>query len=171
MLQDSLRGVRIVDTLAKSTQTTKMLDERTLEINLPNKMGYERIAMECSSSFAKLVGFPAERIEDLKTAVAEACLNAMEHGNRWRLDARVVVTMNYEKGTFVVSVEDEGEGITQVPEDPDIERKLDHLEPSRGLGIYIIRQLVDQVEFNKPNPQGHVLRMVLRMHDQRPPVA
>lgn len=157
-----------MEAAAKSGEVIKMLDESTLEINLPNKMGYERIAMECSSSFAKLVGFAAERIDDLKTVVAEACLNAMEHGNRWRTDARVVVTMNFENGTFYVSVEDEGQGITDVPEDPNIEKKLEQLEPSRGLGIYIIRQLVDQLEFNKPSVQGHVLRMILRMTAGRP---
>ena len=32
--------------------------------------------------FREILGFFPERIEDLKTAVAEACLNAMEHGNQ-----------------------------------------------------------------------------------------
>jgi serine/threonine-protein kinase RsbW len=140
-----------------------MLDERTLEINLPNKIGYERIAMECSSSFAKLVGFSRDRIDDLKTAVSEACLNAMEHGNRWRSDARVIITMNFENDTFSVSVEDEGEGILDMPDEPDIDRKLDLLQTPRGMGIYIIKQLVDEVELNQRTKQGHVLRMILRM--------
>jgi serine/threonine-protein kinase RsbW len=147
----------------KSSEIMRMLDERTLEINLPNKMGYERIAMECSSSFAKLVGFSRDRIDDLKTAISEACLNAMEHGNRWRSDARVIITMNFENDTFSVSVEDEGEGILDTPEDPDIDRKLDLLQTSRGMGIYIIKQLVDEVELNQPTEQGHALRMILRM--------
>jgi hypothetical protein len=30
----------------------RRLDERTVEISLPNRMGYERIAMDCSASFA-----------------------------------------------------------------------------------------------------------------------
>ena len=46
----------------------RMLDEHTIEVNLPNKLGYERIAMACSASFAKIVGFHPERVEDLKTA-------------------------------------------------------------------------------------------------------
>jgi len=127
--------------VAKPGDIVRMLDDRTLEINLPNKMGCERIAMECSSSFAKLAGFAPEQIDDLKTAVAEVCLNAMEHGNRWRSDARVIITMNFEGGTFNISVEDEGEGFADVPGDPDIERKLKQLEPSRtgtggGMGLF-----------------------------------
>ncbi len=141
----------------------RMLDGSTLEVNLPNKIGYERIAMDCSASYARIVGFLPERIEDLKTAVAEACLNAMEHGNRGRSDARVVVSMNFDGCTFSVSVMDEGEGIVQLPEDPDIEKKIERLEPPRGLGIFLIKRLVDHVEFNRLTKQGHVLRMVIKM--------
>jgi len=144
-------------------QMVRLLDERTLEVNLPNKVGYERVAMECSAAFAKIVGFVRERIDDLKTAVAEACLNAMEHGNKLRPDARVVVTMKFDDGTFTVSVADEGEGLIDLPEDPDIEKKIEQLQTPRGLGIFLIRHLVDQVEFNKMSQQGHVLRMVLKM--------
>ena len=59
-----------------------MINEKAVELSLPNVVGYERIAMGCSETFAKNLGFAPERIEDLKTAVAEACLNAMRiHGN------------------------------------------------------------------------------------------
>ena len=47
----------------------RMLNENTIEVNLPNKLGYERIAMACSASFAKIVGFRPERIEDLNCRV------------------------------------------------------------------------------------------------------
>lgn len=141
----------------------QMLDERTLEVNLPNKMGYERIAMECSASFAKIVGLARDRVDDLKTAVAEACLNAMEHGNKGRTDARVIVTMNFDHCTFSITVMDEGEGVVELPEDPDIEKKVEQLQAPRGLGIFLIRKLVDEVEFNKITNQGNVVRMVLKM--------
>ncbi|MHC1744615.1 MAG: ATP-binding protein [Syntrophobacteraceae bacterium] len=141
----------------------KMLDEQTLEVNLPNKMGYERVAMECSASFAKIVGLGRERIEDLKTAVAEACLNAMEHGNKGRADARVIVTMNFDHCTFSITVMDEGAGAVELPEEPDIEKKIEQLQTPRGLGIFLIRKLVDEVEFNKLTDQGNVVRMVLKM--------
>jgi len=141
----------------------RMLDERTIEVSLPNKLGYERIAMQCAASFAKIVGFMPERVEDLKTAVSEACLNAMEHGNKCHPDKRVVITMNYEEGVFSVTVVDEGEGIEVLPEDPDIEEKIENLETPRGLGIFLIKNLVDQVEFNKMTNEGHMVRMEIKM--------
>src|SRR5210317_699704 len=99
----------------KVKEKIRIVDERTVEVDLPNVNGYERIAMECSASFAKIGGLEKDRIEDLKTAVAEACLNAMEHGNKGRPDARVVVSMHLGDKDFRVSVKDEGNGISQIP--------------------------------------------------------
>ena len=144
----------------------RMLNENTIEVSLPNKLGYERVAMACSASFAKIVGFLPERVEDLKTAVSEACLNAMEHGNLNRPDKRVLVSMNYKDNVFSVSVMDEGEGMgetPEIPEIPDIEKKIESLETPRGLGMFLIKQLVDQVEFNQITKEGHMVRMLIRM--------
>ena len=144
----------------------RMLNKNTIEVSLPNKLGYERIAMACSASFAKIVGFLPERIEDLKTAVSEACLNAMEHGNKNHPERRVVVTMNYTDHVFSVAVVDQGEGMNEIPEIPlkmDIEKKIESLETPRGLGLYLIEQLVDQVEYNKITDEGHMVRMVLKL--------
>ena len=146
-------------------EQVRMLDARTVEVSLPNLDGYERIAMECSASFAKIGGLIKERIEDLKTAVSEACLNAMEHGNKRRSDARVVVTMFLSDKDFSVSVKDEGDGIENIPQDIDIKRKVENLEPPNGMGIFLIQQLVDQVEFNEMTDGGHVVKMVLKIEN------
>ena len=143
----------------------RMLDERTVEVNLPNVSGYERIAMECSASFAKIGGLVKERIDDLKTAVAEACLNAMEHGNKDHPDSRVIITMYLGDKDFKVSVMDAGDGISVIPQNIDIKKKVEGLEPPNGLGLFLIQQLVDQVEFKKMNGGGHVVKMVLKMEN------
>ena len=140
-----------------------MLDERSIEVSLPSKIGYERIAMQCSASFAKIVGFEPERIEDLKTVVSEACLNAMEHGNKEDPNARVTVKMNFKDNSIIVFVKDEGTGVQKFPGDPDIRKKIEKLEAPRGLGIFLIKELADQVEFNQMTKDGHVVRMVIRM--------
>lgn len=151
--------------MVESRETVKLLDERTVEVSLPNRLGYERIAMDCSASFARMAGLGKERIEDLKTAVSEACLNAIEHGNKGRPDARVVITMNFKEDAFSVSVMDEGEGIPEMPEEPDIDKKVANLQTPRGLGIYLIKQLTDKVEFNKKTGDGHVVRMVIKLRN------
>lgn len=141
----------------------KILDDRTIEISLPNQLGFERVAMQCSATYAKTVGFLEDRIEDLKTAVSEACLNAMEHGNKCNPDTRVTVTLNYQDSVLSISVVDKGQGIDKFPEDPDIVEKIENLQSPRGLGIFLIRHLVDEVEFNKVTDEGHMVRMLLKM--------
>ena len=143
----------------------RIIDERTVEVNLPNVNGYERIAMECSASFARIGGLRKERIEDLKTAVSEACLNAMVHGNQGRPEARVVISMHLGDKDFRVSVKDEGNGIPQIPQPIDIRRKVERLEPPNGLGLFLIKELVDRVDFNEATDDGHVIQMVLKMEE------
>ena len=152
-----------MNTVAIERQTVRMLDRQTIEVNMPNEMGYERIAMACSASFARIVGFMPERIEDLKTVVSEACLNAMEHGNKGHPDARVIITMDYKKNAIIVSVIDEGTGVQKIPAEPDIRKKIEKLETPRGLDIFLIKQLADQVDLNRMTTDGHVIRMVIRM--------
>ena len=152
-----------MNTVAIERQMMRMLDKRTVEVNLPNEIGYERIAMACSASFAKIVGFIPERIEDLKTVVSEACLNAIEHGNKGDPDARVNITMHYKENAITVSVMDEGTGVEKIPAEPDIIKKIEKLETPRGLGIFLIKQLADQVDLNQMTKDGHAIRMVIRM--------
>jgi len=138
------------------------VDNETIQVSLPNMLGYERIAMDCSASLARIVGFVPEQVEDLKTAVSEACLNAMEHGNKNQPEKRVIVKMAYRDGIFIVSVMDEGQGMATAPElmsEPDIVKKIERLETPRGLGIFLIKQLVDHVEFDQVTDEGHMVRM------------
>jgi serine/threonine-protein kinase RsbW len=149
--------------MGQNKKMVRRLNHRTVEVSLPNRIGYERIAMDCSASFARIVGFASERIEDLKTAVAEACLNAMEHGNKGRPDTRVLVSMNFNDDIFSISVEDQGDGIPKLPKDKATKQKIENLEPPKGLGIYLIKQLVDQVDFNEMTKNGHAVKMVIKL--------
>ena len=139
------------------------LDKQTIEINLPSQIGYERVAMECSAALAKLAGLVATRVEDLKSAVAEACINAMQHGNNWRSEARVVVNMSFNDETFTVSVIDQGDGVPEVPEYPGIARIIEENASPRGLGVFMIQRLVDDVKFNQTADGGHMMVMEIKL--------
>ena len=142
------------------------MNDRTIEVNLANQLGYERVAMACSASFAQMMGMRPERIEDLKTMVSEAAINAMEHGNKGRPDARVTVSMNCRDDTLNVTVMDEGNGIKEFPPKPDIEKIIEDLESPVGFGLFLIKQLADQVEFNEGSDGGHVVKMAIKMNSQ-----
>ena len=138
------------------------LNDRTVKLVLPNTVGYERIAMASLASFAKMYGFAPGRIEDLKTVVAEAAINAMEHGNRGRPDAVVNIAFDFCDDAIQIMVADQGNGIKEVLPQPDIERIVHEIDPPVGFGLYLIRQLANEVEFNQDVDDGHCLRMVIK---------
>src|ERR1700733_8719761 len=86
-----------------------------VEVRLPSRMGYEKVAMGTAASVAKLMGFPEDRIEDLKTAIAEACINAIEHGNQLNENLCVGVTLSAHDDTLEVKDLDDGNGISTLP--------------------------------------------------------
>ena len=138
------------------------LNERVVKIILPNMIGYERIAMASLASFAKMFDFPPDRIEDLKTVVAEAAINAMQHGNKGRMDALVTIAASFKDDALRVSAIDEGDGMKEVLPKPDIDRIIDELDPPSGFGVFLIQELADEVEFNADSAEGHCLRMIIR---------
>jgi anti-sigma regulatory factor (Ser/Thr protein kinase) len=138
------------------------VNETTVEVILPNQIGYERIAMASSASFAKMFGFSPARIEDLKTVVAEAAVNAMQHGNKGRPDGRVAIQMSLKDDTIYITVTDDGEGIKNIHPKPDIDRIIDNLDPPIGFGTFLIKQLVNDVDFNVRTEKGHGLRMAIK---------
>lgn len=137
--------------------------DSTVEIILTSQIGYERIAMACSASFAEMFSFPRAQIEDLKTIVAEASINAMQHGNKGRAGAKVIVSMICQDDTIRVRVSDEGDGIKERPPSPDIEKIIEADEVMSGFGLFLIEQLADQVEYKKSADKGHVVEMALKM--------
>jgi serine/threonine-protein kinase RsbW len=139
------------------------LDQQTIEINLPNQLGYERVVMGSVAAFAKGVGFLPDRIEDLKTAVAEACVNAVQHGNKGRPDGRVVVTMSFKDEVLRISVVDEGDGFKQAPKDPDIVRIMNNLDPPVGFGVFLMKELMDEFEYIKLPDLRNEVRMAMKL--------
>jgi len=139
----------------------------TVEVRLPSRMGFEKVAMSTASAVAKLMGFRADRIEDLKTAVAEACINAIEHGNRLNERLSVGVVLSAGADSLEVKVIDDGTGINKHTGDihrPDIDRKMHGDEDARGMGMFLIQALVDEAEWVAGSEgKSSYVRLVIRL--------
>jgi serine/threonine-protein kinase RsbW len=134
-----------------------------IELNLPSRLGYEKVAMNTAASVAKLMGFDEERIEDLKTAVAEACINAMEHGNKLDEALSVGVILSMDADSLEVKVVDTGSG-TALTNKPDIDKKMKGEESPRGMGMFLIQALVDEAEWVSSPLAGSYARMVIHLN-------
>ena len=140
------------------------LKASTVEVRLPSRMGYEKVAMSTAAAVAKLMGFREDRVEDLKTAVAEACINAIEHGNRLNEKLSIGVVLSAGADALEVKVIDDGKGMKARPAKPDIDRKMHGEEDARGLGMFLIQALVDEAEWVVGTEgKSSYVRLVIRL--------
>jgi serine/threonine-protein kinase RsbW len=135
----------------------------SVHVHLPSELGYEKVAMSTAASMAALMGFSKDRIEDLKTAVAEACINAIEHGNNLNNSLTVGVVLSTSDDQLEVKVIDDGAGINANPVAPDIDRKVHGEEDPRGMGMFLIQALVDEAEWHKGPPGKSFVRLVIKL--------
>lgn len=94
----------------------------------------------------KDVEIPPEKINDLTLAVAETAANSIEHGNKFDISKKVLVTIRIDKDKVTLIFKDEGKGFKpdEVPDPTAPENILkDH-----GRGIHIMRSFLDDVKFN-----------------------
>jgi serine/threonine-protein kinase RsbW len=119
--------------------------------------------MSTAASVAKIMGFADERVEDLKTAVAEACINAMEHGNKLDDSLSVGVILSMDARELEVKVLDSGTGPHGGVHAPDIDKKMHGDEAARGMGMFLIQSLVDEAEWVSSPPSGSYVRLVIRV--------
>jgi serine/threonine-protein kinase RsbW len=142
---------------------------RTIELKIPSETGFEKVAMNTAGDCARMLGMAEDRVEDVKTAVAEACINAMEHGNACDVNTKVYVAMTLSQDRLEIDVVDEGRS-GPPPDDvaaPDVGAQIDGLAPPGGMGLFVIKALVDEADFVEPDMGvGTQFRMVI--HVQRP---
>jgi serine/threonine-protein kinase RsbW len=95
---------------------------------------------------------PEDMIADLAIAVTELVNNAIKHGNKKSPDKRVTVRLYFTDGRARATVIDQGEGF-----DPDsLPNPIaeENLLKEIGRGIFIVRSLMDRVEFVFPKKGG-----------------
>lgn len=127
-----------------------------VEIFLPSTLGYEKVARNAAAAVAEEMGFSTDRIEDLKTAVAEACMNAIEHGNQEDKTTSVAVLLTAAPEHLQITVADEG--LTPLPDEFPMPGGTDG---NGGWGMFFIEQLVDEVEVTRLPKGGNQVRMVI----------
>ncbi len=134
-----------------------------LEFSVQSAEGNEREAMRRVGEAAVAAGVGPSRLERLKTAVAEATMNAMEHGNRYDADLPVEIAVARSDSVLSVRITDRG-GARDIPqaETPDIEAKLAGEQSPRGWGLYLIENMVDEVRADGDGDR-HTLELITHL--------
>ena len=130
---------------------------------VPSEPGNERLAMRQVAAVVGARQLPARRLERLKTAVAEATMNAMEHGNHYRPELPVQIAVLASPAELAVRITDQGGGaLIGHPETPDLEAKLANQQTPRGWGLFLIKNMVDELRVSGDDAH-HTIELVLRL--------
>jgi serine phosphatase RsbU (regulator of sigma subunit)/anti-sigma regulatory factor (Ser/Thr protein kinase) len=133
------------------------------DFDLASEPGNEREAMARVVEAVAGVEIEPARLERLKTAVAEATMNAMEHGNEYRADRPVSIRVLRSADRLRVEITDRGGAAEVAPAaEPDIEAKLAGEQTPRGWGLFLIEKMVDEARVTSAGGR-RTLQLALRL--------
>lgn len=123
-----------------------------IELKIPRRPEYVKLARCTAWTLAAQLDFVVSQADDIRLAVGEACTNAVEHipdGTSEELTIRFLV----DPKKLVVEVVDNGPGF-------DIHRAGEcDCEETGGLGLVIIRSIMDEVDVVCDPKTGTCVRM------------
>ena len=114
--------------------------------------------------YANQAGLSEAEVYAVQLAVDEAATNIIEHGYGQECPSRIDVTCEILENGLKVVIYDDAEPFdpATVPE-PEINVSLEDIKP-RGLGIFFMRKMMDDVEYETSPDQGNTLTMIKYHH-------
>jgi serine/threonine-protein kinase RsbW len=131
--------------------------KRKYQLRIPSQTDNLELIREFVARVARKVGFKDDDVSKIELAVDEACANVIKHaynkGNKKPID--IAIQIDYQK--FTVIVTDHGRGFDpNSVKPPDMKEYLAEMRVG-GLGIYLMRTLMDEIDFDvKPGKRNQV---------------
>jgi serine/threonine-protein kinase RsbW len=134
---------------------------REISLTIPVAPDMEIVATAQAAAVGEFIEMPRDKIDEVKLALVEACINAFEHAHA--RDDRVHLTFRVGREEdarefLEVEVLDQGRGFDQAQvAAPSTERTFSGRQ-KRGWGLQIIRSLMDSVAITS-GEEGTRIRM------------
>jgi anti-sigma regulatory factor (Ser/Thr protein kinase) len=144
------------------SEDKNLIGWRTLAtFSVPSEPGNERQVMQDVATAVEDLALPEAKIEQLKTAVAEATMNAMEHGNRYQPDLTADIEVLASIKQLSVRISDQSsDGIISIPGQPNLEAKLSGEQSPRGWGLFLIQNMVDEMHIHHDEGR-HTIELIV----------
>jgi len=129
-----------------------------IDISLPASPEYIAVARLAVSGVAAWMGFTVDKIDDIKMALSEACLNVVQYAYE-NQEGRVDIRCVPHKDELEIIVIDTGKGF-------DLEKtalEMNEKEFNLGLGLMFIKSLMDEMEIKSEIRKGTQVRMVKQL--------
>jgi serine/threonine-protein kinase RsbW len=121
------------------------------------------LALDFVTQSAKAAGFDEQALYQIQVAVDEACANVVEHAYRDVDPGDMEISCCLDEQTFVIRVRDWGASFDpDEVEDPDVDAPLEERSLG-GLGVFLIKQFMEQVQFSFDAERGNELVMTKRL--------
>jgi serine/threonine-protein kinase RsbW len=124
----------------------------------------ELIAANTAEQIAKRLTFRPEAINQIKTAIVEACINASEHS--FSPDRKIYQRFRVESDRLVITISSRGIVPANLNGTSTGTEPKEAAEERRGWGLKLIRTLMDEVEFERVD-DGTSLRMTKYLRPQK----
>ena len=135
-------------------------------LTIPSSLKHIKPTVHTILGILRKNGVDESVVFDIRLSVEEALINAIRHGNRLDERLSVHVDFSYEGDTVSLTIEDMGEGFDyHTLPNPTHE---DNVLKTMGRGIFLVRHLMDRVEFNE---KGNRITMIKKTEKQRNPAA
>ena len=134
------------------------MTDQTTRLVLPSHIEAVADAAAAASEFARSCGLADDAAFGIDMAVREAITNAIVHGNKEDDSKKVELTLNCSQNAVEIEVKDQGEGFDpgSVPDPTAPENIL----KTSGRGNFLIRNLMDEVDWSSSAEGGTKVRMV-----------
>lgn len=110
------------------------------------------------SRHAEEQGFTTEKVADIQLAVDEAYTNIIKHAYKNDSNQLVIINLEFDEEKMVVTLTDHGIGFdAEKYKKPNLKKQIEKKKRG-GMGVYLIRKLMDEVSYHAKN-QKNVLRM------------
>lgn len=144
-------------------RTADSCTEDRIEIKIPCKAEYVRTVRRAVSEFAQSINMPQSAVEAVEIATSEAVANIVRHAyGDQRKPLPVVVICARGRGCMQLEVIDKGRGFNAPPQDyiPEID-----YDREGGLGIILIKSLMDRVNYVSKPDAGTRIKMTKRARE------
>ena len=130
-----------------------------------------RIVRDLVRSYLLEAGFARERVDEVVLGVDEACTNAIRHACAGKPDSTFCITFRTAEDWLEIQLEDSGEPASPesfVPGERPTPPDASKLRPG-GLGVHLIHEVFDHVEFCPGTTKGNCVTMKLRLPKKAKP--
>ena len=131
---------------------------RVVRVTFTSRREFLDPVQSLSEQLIEEVGFAGDDNYWMVTAVREAVTNAVIHGNREEPGTHVEIAFELLVDGIRIVISDEGDGF-DVDSLPDPVSQ-EHLLDSSGRGVFLMRQLMDEVEYSFPDGGGTTVSML-----------